>query len=258
MKKISPKNEYLKKVKIDRFLSREGVCSRSEAISFAEEGYLFVNGIMVIDVDKRIDANKDVVEIRQGKKQLASYITILNKPQGIVSQIMKTPLRPANSLLTEDTFASYIKGKFADINIIGNHKKNFYPLGALEKEAHGLLVLTNNKTLIKKMTMFEVYLEREFLVTLDKPLHRKLLDKLYKGTLINNYYIKPFDVKIEEGNKLRLTLHSDFKNQIYQMVGKAGVKPIDIQCVRIGKFKIGTLKPGQWVVIENAKDILGR
>lgn len=258
MKRISPKNEYLKKVKIDRYLSREGVCSRSEAISIAEEGYLFVNGLMVVDVDKRIDANKDVVEIRPGKKQLAHYITILNKPRGIVSQIMKTPLRPANSLLTEDTYATYIKGKFADTNIIGNNKKNFYPLGSLEKEAHGLLILTNNKTLIKKMTMFEIHLEREFLITLDKPLHKKLLDKLYKGTVISNCFIKPNDIKIEDGDKLRLTLHSDFKNQIYQLVGKAGVKPIDIQCVRIGKFKLGTLKPGQWVVIENAKDILGR
>jgi len=258
MKKITPKNEYLKKVKIDRYLSKEGVCSRSEAVILAESGNLFVNGQLIIDVEKRIDAHKDIVEIKQQTKQLADYIVVINKPSGIVSQIMKSPIRPANSLLTEDTYATYIKGKCADVNIIAKNKKNFYPLGSLEKESHGLLVLTNNKKLLKKMTVFEAYLEREFLISLDKPMHRKLLDKLYKGILIGDFLIKPLDIKIEEGNQLRLTLHSDFKNQIYQILGKAGIKPVEIQCVRIGKFKLGTLKPGQWVVIENAKEILGR
>jgi pseudouridine synthase len=258
MHKIKPKSEYLKKVKLDRFLSREGICSRSEAIQLAADGLIFVNGVLVSDVDKRIDAKTDSVEIKPGKKDIPSLVTIIYKPRGIVSQIMKTPVRPANSLLTADTFASYIKGKTVHLDHIIKNKKSFFPLGSLEKESHGLLVMTNDKKLIKKMTNFEIYLEREFIIQLDKPLHKKLLEKIYKGSVINEFLVKPKKLELEEGNTMRLTLHSDFKNQIYQLIGRAGVKPLDIQCVRIGKFEIGTLKPGQWIVVEQTKDILGR
>lgn len=258
MLKIKPKNEYLKKVKIDRFLSREGVCSRSEAIQKAMSGLLFVNGVMVSDVEKRVDAKKDIIEIKEGQNEIPPFITIVFKPQGIVSQVMKTPVRPANSLLTTDTFATYIKGKFDQIEKVVNNKKKFYPLGSLEKEAHGLLVLTNDKKLIKKVTNFEVFLEREFLVKLDKPLIKKLIDKIYKGTVINEYLVRPKQLEMESSDVMRITLLTDFKNQIYQLIGRAGVKPIDIQCVRIGKFQIGTLKPGQWAVISHEKEILTR
>lgn len=258
MIKVKPKNEYLKKVKLDRFLSREGVCSRSEAIQKALEGLLFVNGVMVSDVEKRIDVKRDVVELKSNEKEIPQIITIVFKPKGIVSQVMKSPVRPANSLLTDDSFATYIKGKFDQLDIVVKNKKKFYPLGSLEKEAHGLLVLTNDKKLIKKITNFEAFLEREFLVKLDKPLHNKLLEKIYKGTIINDFLVRPKKLDMESSDVMRITLLTDFKNQIYQLIGRAGVKPVDIQCVRIGKFQIGTLKPGQWVAIEHAKEILAR
>lgn len=258
MLKIKAKSEYLKKVKLDRFLSREGVCSRSEAIQKASEGLLFVNGVMVADVDKRIDVKTDTVEIKSSDKEIPPFITILFKPRGIVSQVMKTPVRPANSLLTADTFATYIKGKFSQMETVVQNKKKFFPLGSLEKEAHGLLVLTNDKRLIKKVTSFEIFLEREFLVKLDKPLHKKLFEKIYKGTVINEYLVRPKKLEMDGSDVMRITLLTDFKNQIYQLIGRAGVKPIDIQCVRIGKFEIGTLKPGQWVVIDQAKELLSR
>lgn len=258
MLKVKPKCEYLKKVKLDRFLSREGVCSRSEAAIKAMEGLLFVNGIMVADVDKRIDAHTDLVEIKPNSKEIPSFITVVFKPKGIVSQVMKTPVRPANSLLTTDTFASYIKGKNTQMETIVKNKKKFFPLGSLEKEAHGLLVLTNDKNLIKKATNFEIYVEREFLIKLDKPLHKKLLENIYKGTVINEYLVRPKTIEMVTSEIMKLTLLCDFKNQIYQLIGRAGVKPLDIQCVRIGKFQIGTLKPGQWVVIDHAKEILSR
>lgn len=255
---IKPKNEYLKKVKLDRFLSREEVCSRSDAERLASEGLLFVNGIAVTDVEKRIDPMKDAVEIQGPKKEAPSFIVVLHKPRGIVSQVMKTPVRPANSLITNDSYAHYIKGKHKDTETVVKNKKRFYPLGSLEKESHGLLIMTNQKSLLKRLTQFEVYLEREFLIKLDKPLHRKLLDQLYKGVLMHGFLIKPLSISIEEGGFLRMTLHTDYKNQIFQILGKAGVKPLDVACVRVGKFVLGTLKPGQWLILENPKEVLSK
>ena len=213
---------------------------------------------MISEVNRRSDVKTEVVEVKRSKKEMPAVVTIMFKPRGIVSQVMKTPVRPANSLLTTDTFASYINGKSAHLDAIVKNKKIFFPLGSLEKEAHGLLVMTNDKKLIKKITNFEIYLEREFLIQLDKPLHKKFLEKIYKGSVMNEFLVKPKKIEMEGVSTMRLTLHTDFKNQIYQLIGRAGVKPLDIQCVRIGKFEIGTLKPGQWVVIEQLKEIIGR
>lgn len=256
MSVIKPKNLYEKKIKIGRFLSREEICSRSEAEQLALEGFLFVNNIAVQDVEKRIDPKTDKVEIRKTNQRELELLLAIHKPSGIVSQIMKSDVRPANSLISVSSYAHFIKGMHKDADWVEKNKKQFYPLGSLEKEAEGLLLLTNQKSLLKRLTQFEIYLEREFLIQLDKPLHPKNLSQMYKGTLMHGYLIKPLAIKVEPNNMLRITVLTDYKNQLFQILGKAGVRPLHITCTRIGKFKLGSLKPSQWLIINNAKDVI--
>ncbi|PCJ62665.1 MAG: hypothetical protein COA79_03870 [Planctomycetota bacterium] len=253
--RIKPKQFYLKRVKIDRFLSREGICSRSESEKFGSQGSIKINGTVVHDVTKRFDPTEDIIELLKGSTQnsLSDVLIIMNKPKGFISQVMTSKLKPANTLLRQENYASYINGKPAILNDVIKQRSKFYPLLTLEKEASGILALSNSKEWLRKVCNYEVVVNRTFEISLSGPLIKKDLMQMYKGVNIQGNFVKPKKMELLDSQLLIMNLETSYKNQIYSLVSKCGVKPKNIKCLKYEKMELGTLKPGQWFIVDDLK-----
>lgn len=253
--RLKPKQVYLKKIKIDRFLSREGFCSRSESEKYGKQGSIKINGIVVHDVTKRFDPSEDIIEIKKNNVQnaLSDVLIIMNKPKGIISQVMHSKLKPANTLMRLENYASYINGKPDNLIDIIKQRSKFYPLLSIEKEASGLLALSNNKDWLRKVCNYEVIVTRTFEINLDGPLNKKDLMSIYKGVNIQGNFVKPKKMELIDPQTLRMNLETSYKNQIYSLVTKCGVKPKNIKCIQYEKIELGSLKQGQWFIVEDLK-----
>ncbi len=257
-KHYKPKELYEKKVKIERFLSREGICSRTEAEIYAKEGKIKINDMAVFDVTKRFDPHSEKISIDESvlsKESKDFVLCALYKPIGILSQAMAGKIRSANTLLISTSYASFIFGSSDKSAYVSKNKMSFFPLGKLEKEYHGLLLMTNNKSWIRGVATKKITVEREYIVKIDKPFLRKEIDKIYKGFWSDDVLVKPVKVEIEEPTQIRLVLKTDYKNQIYRLMSKVGCRVVEATCVRIDNFEIGTLKPGQWVIFDSLKKL---
>lgn len=258
--RYKPKQIYLKKVKIDRFLSREGFCSRSESEKFGKQGSIKINGTVVHDVTKRFDPNVDIIEIKPDNVQssLSNVLIIMNKPKGIISQVMSNKLKPANTLMRLENYASYINGKPTILQEVVKQRAKFYPLLTLEKEASGLLAMSNNKDWLRKVGNYEVVVNRTFEVSLSEPLIKKDLMTMYKGVNLQGNFVKPKKMELLDPQTLIMNLETSYKNQIYSLVSKCGVKPKSIKCLTYEKMEIGTLKQGQWFIVDDLKKVTAK
>ncbi|WP_347563093.1 23S rRNA pseudouridine(2604) synthase RluF [Pseudoflavonifractor sp. BSD2780061688st1 E11] len=213
-------------LRLNKFLSEAGVCSRREADRLIEAGRVTVDGKKA-GTGMKITPGQEVrVDQKLVKPEEEMIVLAVNKPRGIVC--------------TEE--------KREPDNIIRflNYPTRITYAGRLDKDSEGLLLMTNNGDIINKMMRAGNYHEKEYLVTVDKPVTEEFLKHMARGVPILDTVTRPCQVKKEGKKTFRIILTQGLNRQIRRMCEALGYKVVTLKRVRIMQIRLGDLKPGQY------------
>ena len=213
-------------VRLNKYISETGVCSRREADKWIEAGRVTLNGqpaslgTQVADGDEvRVDGDSIGVK----KKQV--YIA-LNKPVGIIC---------STEAHIEDNIIDHV-----------GYPERIFPVGRLDRDSEGLILLTNNGDIVNEILRSENNHEKEYLVTVDRPITDLSLRMLADGVKIMGELTKPSKVARVNAQSFRIILTQGLNRQIRRMCSALGYKAQHLQRVRIMNIRLGDLRPGQW------------
>ena len=213
-------------LRLNKFLSEAGVCSRREADRLIEAGRVTVDGKKA-ETGMKITPGQEVrVDQKLVKPEEEMIVLAVNKPRGIVC--------------TEE--------KREPDNIIRflNYPTRITYAGRLDKDSEGLLLMTNNGDIINKMMRAGNYHEKEYLVTVDKPVTEEFLQHMARGVPILDTVTRPCQVKKEGKKTFRVVLTQGLNRQIRRMCEALGYKVVTLKRVRIMQIRLGDLKLGQY------------
>lgn len=215
-------------MRLNKYLSDTGMCSRREADALIAQGRVTLNGAraglgtQVADGDE-VRVDNRVVGARRKKKKI--YIC-LNKPVGI-------------TCTTERGVRDNI------VDFIG-HEERIFPIGRLDKESEGLILLTNNGDIVNEILRSENNHEKEYLVTVNKPVTDAFVAAMSNGVRILDTRTKPCKVSRLGKYDFRIILTQGLNRQIRRMCEVFGYEVKHLQRVRIVNIRLGNLKVGRW------------
>lgn len=213
-------------MRINKFLSSAGIVSRRGADKWIEDGRITING-EVAELGSRVN---DGDEIRADGKlvQLETELVyiVLNKPVGITS-----------------TTEKHIKGNVVDFV---NHPLRIFHIGRLDKDSNGLLLLTNDGDIVNEILREEHGHEKEYIVTVDKPITKDFIRQMESGVAILDTVTKPCKVRQLGNRKFNITLTQGLNRQIRRMCSALGYHVQTLQRTRILNIHLGDLPIGKW------------
>lgn len=226
----SVKRKVVRNVSLARALSKLGFCSRSQAGRLIEEGRVAVNGKIIRDSSFWCSLDDDEILVdgkRIGKKKFV-YI-MMNKPPGIV------------------TTRSDERGQKTVYDILGDVGKWVFPVGRLDKESSGLLLLTNDNRLGDVLTNPKTKVPKVYHVKLDKALTDDDRKKMESGLTLNNKRLLPVRIKsLREKYWYEVTLLEGKNRQIRRMCWNLGYRVEELMRTKIGSLELKNLKAGEW------------
>lgn len=213
-------------ISLNKYISETGFCSRREADELIAQCRVTINGE---DAHKGNRVGENDVVLVDGeplrKKKAAVYL-MLNKPKGITC--------------TTDT-----KDKTNIVDYI-NYKTRIFPIGRLDKMSEGLIFLTNDGDIVNKILRAGNEHEKEYIVTVDKPIDIEFINKMRNGVRILGTITKKCYVKKEGDRRFRIILTQGLNRQIRRMCEVLGYKVIALQRIRIMNIHLTGLAPGKW------------
>ena len=215
-------------MRIQKYLSDQGICSRREAEEFIRRGLVSVNGKVVTEMGVQIDPGSDSVTLsgRAVSDIGSKRSVIVNKPRGIVSSRI-----PSEGKTVYDLFPEYLK-----LDIVGR----------LDKESEGLLLLSEDGVVAKAVTGDRHITEKEYEVTVREKINRSKMDREFsKGMALEDGVTLPAKVSFSGERIFRVTLREGRKHQIRRMCAKLDLTITKLKRLRIGPVKLGDLKPGE-------------
>ena len=230
-------------MRLSKRMAQLGLCSRREADSYIEQGWVSVNGQTAVlgqkvTVADRIDLNK------QAHEQQAERVTILlNKPVGYVSGQPEKGYQAAVSLIVAE---NQWQGDTSRIQFKHNHTRGLAPAGRLDIDSVGLLVLTQDGRIAKQLIGENDGVEKEYLVRVTGSLSEEGLRLLNHGLSLDGEKLRPAQVEWQNQDQLRFILRQGKKRQIRRMCELVGLRVTGLKRIRMGKIKLGPLPPGKW------------
>jgi 23S rRNA pseudouridine2604 synthase len=222
-----------KAVRLNKYISETGVCSRREADKWIEAGRVTLNGApatlghKVAEGDEvRVDGNL------VGAKKKAIYIA-LNKPVGITC-----------------TTEAHVQDNI--IQFVG-HSERIFPVGRLDKDTEGLILLTNDGDIVNEILRSENEHEKEYVVSVNRPITDLSLKMLASGVKIMGMTTKPCRVERLDAETFRLVLTQGLNRQIRRMCSALGYRVRRLQRVRIINIHVGALRTGAWRYLSDAE-----
>ena len=213
-------------MRLNKFISETGVCSRREADAWIEAGRVTVNGAAAVlgtKVEEGDDVRVDGRKIGEAKQHV--YIA-LNKPVGIISTTERD---------VRDNIVDFVR-----------HKERIFPIGRLDRDSEGLILLTNHGDIVNQILRSENDHEKEYVVTVDRPVSDIFLNGMASGVRILGTVTKPCRVQRIAPATFRIILTQGLNRQIRRMCSFFGYKVTRLQRVRIMNITLDTLKVGQW------------
>ncbi|WP_240327673.1 pseudouridine synthase [Dechloromonas sp. HYN0024] len=230
-------------VRLSKVMSERGMCSRREADLWIERGWVFVDGERVSELGSRIDPNAEVAISKEAKFDQAKQVTVLlNKPVGYVSGQPEPGFTPAITLITPDNQLR----QSGDPEFKPWMLRSLAPAGRLDIDSTGLLVLTQDGRVAKKLIGDDSQAEKEYLVRVAGEMIKGGLDLLNHGLELDGQALKLARVKQLNEDQLHFILKEGKKRQIRRMCELVGLRVIGLKRVRIGRVKLGDLELGQW------------
>jgi pseudouridine synthase len=218
----------MKPMRLQKFLSAAGVCSRRKGETFILAGRVTVNGEQVTVLGTRVDPETDQVLVDGRPAVLkADHVYIaLHKPEGYVTSCD----HPGEKIVLD----------LVDI------ETRLFPVGRLDKESTGLLLLTDDGRIHHRLSHPSFDHEKEYAVTVAKPLTEGVLQKLARGVTLRGKKTRPARVDRMAPTRFTITLQEGRNRQIRRMVAKVGHQVLALQRVRVAHIRLGKLKKGHW------------
>jgi 23S rRNA pseudouridine2604 synthase len=216
-------------VRLNKYLSESGACSRREADNLIGEGRVTVNGkraqvgMQVADGD---DVRLDGGRVGQARKKLKPVYIALNKPVGITC-----------------TTERHVAGNIVDFV---NHSERVFPIGRLDKDSEGLILLTNDGDIVNEILRAEHNHEKEYVVAVDRAITPELVAGMAAGVRLSDATTRPCKVAKLGAKVFRITLTQGLNRQIRRMCEAFGFTVEALQRVRIMRIHLGELPLGRW------------
>ncbi|MEA3435717.1 MAG: pseudouridine synthase [Thermodesulfobacteriota bacterium] len=215
-------------MRLQKYLSSAGFCSRRKGEGYIKEGLVKVNGITVLELGTKVDPQSDSIEVNGTLVQADQkpvYIA-LNKPREYVTSCD----HPGEMIVLD----------LVDISA------RIYPVGRLDKDSTGLLLLTNDGRLHHRLSHPSFDHEKEYEVTVASHITDGALRSIEKGMPMMGTKTRPAKVKRISSKRFRIVLKEGRNRQIRRMVGKVDGRVIGLKRVRISNIKLGKLSEGSW------------
>ncbi len=215
-------------IRLQKFLSEAGICSRRKGEEYIKAGFVRVNNNVVTELGEKVDPQKDRVEFKGKVVDVKSdpiYIA-LNKPKGYVTSTLQA-------------------GDKIVIDLI-DIKERIYPIGRLDKDTSGLLILTNNGSLHHQLSHPSFDHEKEYDVTVVRPIPEGALRSIAKGMPMMGTKTRPAEIERITSRRFRIVLREGKNRQIRRMVRKVGNHVARLKRVRVSNIKLGRLAEGTW------------
>jgi 23S rRNA pseudouridine2605 synthase/16S rRNA pseudouridine516 synthase len=225
-------------VRLQKLLSMAGAASRRAAEALMAEGRVEVNGHVVRTLGAKADPNRDIVKV-DGRRlyfDIRPRYIVLNKPRGYVTT-RKDP-----------------QGRRTVMDLLRDVREYVYPVGRLDYDSEGLLLLTSDGELAARLTHPRHGIERVYEAIVKGVPDRRALDMLRRGVTIDGKPTAPADVRIggtvargrQETTRLTLTLREGRNRQVRKMCAAIGHPVTRLTRVRIGPIRLADLPPGRW------------
>jgi 23S rRNA pseudouridine2605 synthase/23S rRNA pseudouridine2604 synthase len=215
-------------IRIQKYLSAAGICSRRKAESYIRSGRIRLNGKTLRVLGTKIDPDRDRIEVdgRPIAAPGAALYIALNKPKGYVTSCNQ----PGQPLVVD----------LVDL------PDRIYPIGRLDKDSSGLLLLTNDGRLHHRLSHPSFDHEKEYEVTVERPIADHVLQQFADGVVLKGVRTRPAEVKRLSGRRFRIILRQGRNRQIRRMARKTGHQVTRLKRTRMANIRLKNLPPGAW------------
>lgn len=215
-------------MRLQKFLSAAGVCSRRHGEIYIQAGRVRVNGHLAKVLGTQVDPDKDRVEVdgRVVTLQTRNIYIALHKPKGYV-----TSCSHADEALVVDLI---------------DLPQRLYPVGRLDKDSTGLLLMTNDGRLHHQLSHPSFDHEKEYEVTVEHPIPDAVLSRLSSGIQLMGSRTRPAKIQRLSGRRFRIVLQEGRNRQIRRMVLKVGHRVVRLKRIRVANVRLGNLPIGAW------------
>lgn len=215
-----------KQIRINKYISQCGYCSRREADRLIDEGKVFVNGIPIQMGAKVSSTDEIMIDGVLLNHQEPEILIALHKPEGIVCTTSKKD---------SDNVIDYL-----------DFPHRIYPVGRLDKDSTGLLLLTNNGQLMDDILRGSNFHEKEYIVQVNKPVTDSILRAMEQGVPILDTMTRPCQIRKTGKDRFHIILTQGLNRQIRRMCEYFGYRVITLKRIRIMNIHLGDLPMGQW------------
>jgi 23S rRNA pseudouridine2604 synthase len=221
--------------RVNRWLAQSGVCSRREAEALIAQGLVSIDGEQVADAGRKILPGQTLTLADGGQ---AAFTAVLHKPVGYVSGQPEPGQTPAVRLLTKAALAG--EGSPPD------PRASLPPLGRLDMDSRGLLLLSDDGVLAKAVIGPQSELDKEYRVRVTGRIEGRKLGLLRHGLSLDGRQLRPAKVSVVADQTLRFGLTEGRNRQIRRMCELVGLHVVDLFRIRIGPLELGDLPEGRW------------
>lgn len=219
-------------MRLNKFIAQAGICSRRKADELIVGGQIKVNGKVVTELGTVVDELSDEVYFSKRRVALATQKAYfaLNKPVGYI------------------TSSTSAQGKSV-LELVKGITERVFPVGRLDKDSCGLIILSDDGDLAYRLTQAKFDTEKEYEVTLDRPLADRDIKAFESGLDLDGERLRPIKVAGRRGKKVNLILKQGVNRQIRRMAELRGYEVLELKRIRIGKLLLGNLKEGGYIRI---------
>lgn len=230
------KREEKEDIRLNKYLSEAGVCSRREADRLIEEGRVLVDGRPAVTGQRVKKGQKIEVDGQSAVQEKEMILLAVNKPRGIVC-------------------SSKSQGGDRTIEEFLHYPKRVYSVGRLDKDSEGLLLMTNNGEILNKIMRAGNYHEKEYLVEVDRPITEVFVEKMAAGVYLRELKVMTRPCRVEKIGKrsFRIVLTQGLNRQIRRMCRELGYQVRSLKRVRIMNISLGNLKTGEYRPVTDAE-----
>lgn len=232
-KRLKEQKSNTEEIRLNKFLSDAGFCSRRQADRLIEEGHVKVNNETALMGQKVTLLDKVTVDGKEVSREEEQIVIVFNKPIGVECTTDKN---------NPDNIVDYI-----------NYKKRIYPIGRLDKNSQGLILLTNDGALVNNILKASNYHEKEYVVTVDKPITEEFIKQMSKGVKILDQVTRPCVVKKVNKHTFNIILTQGLNRQIRRMCETLGFKVQKLKRVRIMGVHLDNLPIGNYRNLTNSE-----
>lgn len=217
----------MEKVRLNKYLSAQGICSRREADKYIEAGKVTIDG-RIAGMGEKVDGTEEILfdgrAVSTAREE--KIVLAMNKPTGIVC-----------SSKEKDNIIDYLK-----------YPKRVYPVGRLDKDSTGLILLTNDGELMNEILRARNYHEKEYEVRVRERITADFIRGMSEGVWLSELGVKtrPCKVKKVDAYTFRIILTQGLNRQIRRMCAYFNFRVVTLKRIRIMNIQLGELKEGEW------------